>query len=163
RIPLHRPVDSGLLLGRGVERERCGRVDRRVVGPGHRVGRLAGVDRPGREPTPMRALAGGLHRGGSANEEAGDSDHEARGEDERAASPSRIAVSAAAAFAWPRVAFMTCPIRNLIACSLPATTSATAAGFAARISSTIALSAAVSEIWRSPSRATIESMDSPLA
>ena len=55
-----------------------------------------------------------------------------------------------AAFAWPRVAFITAPTRKPIACPLPARTSSTAAGLAARTSSMIASSAPASEILPSP-------------
>src|SRR5512143_2634491 len=98
-----------------------------------------------------------------------DPDHD-EGDAERAHVPvpppssrPRIAACTTAAFAWPRVAFMTCPTRNPMACGLPARTSATAAGFAARTWSTTGPSASASEIWRSPSRATMASIGSPVA
>ena len=57
RVPLERPVDRGLLVGRRVEGERRRRVDGRVVGVGDGVGAFAGVDRPRREALAVRAFA----------------------------------------------------------------------------------------------------------
>ena len=57
RVPLERPVDRVLLLGRGVEGEGRRRVDRRVVRVGGGVRALARVDRPRREALAVRPFA----------------------------------------------------------------------------------------------------------
>src|SRR6266511_1919039 len=75
---------------------------------------------------------------------------------------SRMAASASAAFAWPRVAFMTWPTKKPIT-GLPARKSATARGLAAITSATIGASAPASEICLNPLASTIAATVAPLA
>ena len=62
------------------------------------------------------------------------------------ASAARRSSATSAGLAWPRVFFMTCPVRKPMALSVPARTSATAAGCSAMTSATAARSAASSLI-----------------